>query len=189
MPLPKDDQSDALRDQSHETVSEETSSLKVDFSSWQDKFSQFAKSEKRHSVPPVSHTQPGSREGTGTFDGIAEVQKFRMEWAQFLDMLLKKNHKVIVTHLRSCELASFSDGILYMSCSRRFSYEELQHNADMLAAEMREFYNLPLKLQISHDAENDAGKGQTVFTFFSELAEKNDIVKFLVDEFGGELIY
>ena len=185
----KGGQPEVVQDKTPEEAPEEIASLQVDFSSWRDKFSQFAKSEKRPPAPPVPPAQSGSRDASGTFDGIAEVQKLRMEWVQFLDVLLKKNHKIIVTHLRSCELASFSNGILYMSCPRRFSYEELQHNADMLSAEMREFYNLPLKLHISYDAVSDAGKGQTVFSLFSELAEKNEIVKFLVNEFGGELVY
>ncbi len=120
---------------------------------------------------------------------MAEVQKFRVEWKQFLLLLLKKNYKIIVTHLRACELASFSHGILHVSCCRKFSYEELLHDANLLARELEDFYGLPLKLYISYDEEKDAGKEPTIFTLFSELSESNEIVRFLVREFGGELVY
>lgn len=123
------------------------------------------------------------------FDGVAEVQKFRVEWKQFLDVLLKKNYKVIVTHLRSCELASFSRGILHMSCHKKFSYEELLHDASLLARELEDFYGLPVKLHLSYDEEKDTGKEQTIFTLFRELSGSNEIVRFLVREFGGELVY
>ncbi len=162
----------------------------VDFSSWQDKFSKFAKSEKRRSVPPVPEASHDRPDTALRFDGVAEVQKFRVEWKQFLDVLLKKNYKVIVTHLRSCELTSFSHGILHVRCAKKFSYEELLHDAALLARELEEFYDLPVKLHISYDEEKDAdNKEQTIFTLFKELSESNEIVKFLVREFGGELVY
>lgn len=162
----------------------------VDFSSWQDKFSKFAKSEKRRHVPAVPGFTEVRSVAASPYEGAAEVQKFRVEWKQFLDDLLKKNHKVIVTHLRFCELASFSQGVLHMRCARRFSYEELLHDSGLLARELEAFYNLSIKLHISYDEEKDAGtKEQTIFTLFKELSEKNDIVKYLVREFGGELIY
>ena len=161
----------------------------VDFSSWQDKFSKFAKSEKRRFVPSVPGISRDRQDVSQPFDGVAEVQKFRVEWKQFLDVLLKKNYKVIVTHLRSCELASFSHGILHMNCSKKFSYEELLHDAGLLSRELEDFYGLPVKLHISYDEEKDTGKEQTIFTLFRELAESNEVVKFLVREFGGELVY
>ncbi|MCW8819038.1 MAG: hypothetical protein OQK61_01830 [Ignavibacteriaceae bacterium] len=162
----------------------------MDFSSWQDKFSKFAKSEKRRHVPAVPGRTEEHSAASTPYECAAEVQKFRVEWKQFLDDLLKKNHKVIVTHLRFCELVSFSQGVLYMSCARRFSYEELLHDAGLLARELEAFYSLPIKLHISYDEEKDADtKEQTIFTLFKELSEKNDVVKFLVREFGGELIY
>ncbi len=166
------------------------SSGSLDFASWQDKFSKFAKSEKRHSTTPVSGKTVDNPAGSLSFDGVAEVQKFRVEWKQFLDALLKKNNKVMVTHLRSCELESFSNGVLHLSSSRKFSYEELRHDAGFLRNELEEFYGLPLKLHVSYDEAKDAStKEQTIFTLFRELSESNEIVKFLIREFGGELLY
>lgn len=164
-------------------------SVPVDFSSWQDKFSKFAKSVKRRSAQPSPGMAELRQDASQPFDGVAEVQKFRVEWKQFLDVLLKKNYKVIVTHLRSCELASFSHGILHMSCHKKFSYEELLHDASLLARELEDFYGLPVKLHLSYDEEKDTGKEQTIFTLFRELSGSNEIVRFLVREFGGELVY
>ncbi len=166
------------------------SQTSVDFSSWQDKFSKFAKSEKRCPTSPAPGIAQDRPDSSQPFDGVAEVQKFRVEWKQFLDVLLKKKYKVIVTHLRSCELTSFSHGILHMSSGKRFSYEELLHDAALLTRELEEFYGLPVKLHISYDETKDAGtREQTIFTLFRELSENNEIVKFLVREFGGELVY
>jgi len=118
------------------------------------------------------------------------VEKFRVEWKQFLDHLLKKNLKVIVTHLRVCELSAFCEGTLYLGCARRFSYEELLQDIALLAAEFEEFYGIPVKLGIFHDAEKDANtKEQTIFTIFRDLSEHNEVVRFIVREFGGELVY
>ena len=45
-------------------------------------------------------------------------------------------------------------------------------------------------LHVRYDAERDAcTKEKTVFTTFQELSETNDVVRFLISEFGGELIY
>ena len=142
----------------------------------------------QRAVPP-----PANQEDSAVhvqLGDVAEVEKFRVEWKQFLDHLLKKNLKVIVTHLRVCELRACSGGVLYMSCARKFSYEELLQDVARLSREIDEFYGLPVKLTISYDAEKDAStREQTVFTLFRELSEKNDVLKFIIREFGGELVY
>lgn len=173
-----------------ETEALAVSSVPLDFSSWQDKFSKFAKSEKRRPAPPVPGKSGSQSDASQPFDGVAEVQKFRVEWKQFLDVLLKKNHKVIVTHLHSCELTSFSHGVLHMSCGKKFSYEELLHDAGLLARELETFYGLPVKLHINYDQTKESGtREQTIFTLFRGLSEDNVVVKFLIREFGGELVY
>ncbi|ASQ90212.1 DNA polymerase III subunit gamma/tau [Prosthecochloris sp. GSB1] len=162
----------------------------LDFSSWRDKFAKFAKSGVSRTAAPSRHETVDDAVPVRQFRGVAEVEKFRVEWKQFLDHLLKKNLKVIVTHLRVCELSSFSDGTLYIGCARRFSYEELLQDISLLAAEFEDFYGIPVKLGIFHDEEKDANtKEQTIFTIFRELSEQNEVVRFIVREFGGELVY
>ena len=97
----------------------------------------------------------------------------------------------MATHLQSCELAACSpDGVLDIVCCRKFSYEELQQDVTILQKQVSEFYALPLRLRLLYDAEKDAcTKEKTVFTLFQELSEKNEVIKFLVKEFGVELVY
>lgn len=159
----------------------------LNFSSWQDKLSKFTRNSSLQSHHTASSRGGGAQ---AEFEGVAEVQKFRTEWNQFLEELLRKQQNVLVTHLRSCELTSCHDGVLVMTCSRKFSYEELTRAADQLLQEIDQFYGIPVQLRICYDAEKGASnREQTVFTLFRELAESNDVVKYLVREFGGELVY
>lgn len=99
--------------------------------------------------------------------------------------------QVVVSHLHACELLSCNaQGHVGIGCCRKFSYEELLHDAHLLEEEMTAFYGEPLKLLVRYDAERDAcTKGKTVFTMFQELSESNEVVRYLIREFGGELIY
>jgi DNA polymerase-3 subunit gamma/tau len=97
----------------------------------------------------------------------------------------------MATHLQSCELAACSPGgVLDIVCCRKFSYEELLQDVAVLQKEVSEFYAMPLKLRILYDAEKDAcTKEKTIFTLFHELSENNQVIKFLIKEFGVELVY
>lgn len=80
--------------------------------------------------------------------------------------------------------------MLDISCCRKFSYEELQQDRALLQKELSEFYALPLKLRILYDAHKDAcTREKTVFTLFQELSQSNEVIRFLITEFGGELVY
>ena len=97
----------------------------------------------------------------------------------------------MATHLQSCELVACSpSGVLDIACCRKFSYEELQQERAVLQHELSEFYALPLQLRILYDAEKDAcTKEKTVFTIFQELSQQNEVIRFLITAFGGELVY
>ncbi|MEC9486731.1 MAG: DNA polymerase III subunit gamma/tau [Prosthecochloris sp.] len=159
----------------------------VNFSSWQDKLVNFS---RKSAHPPVKASSSSAGASHPPAAAVAEVEKFRLEWNQFLESLLDKKYKILVTHLRSCELTSCHDGELVLSCSRKFSYEELTQDADMLADELRSFYGISIRLSICYDEGKDSStREQTVFTLFRELAESNDVVRYLIREFGGELVY
>lgn len=114
-----------------------------------------------------------------------------MEWQQFLEHLTHHGHTVLATHLQSCELASCSaTGLVELACCRKFSCEEVQQERDMLQQEMVRFYQQPLQLRIRYDAAKDAcTKEKSRFTLFQELSQQNEVIRFIVQEFGGELMY
>ncbi|MEI6651119.1 MAG: DNA polymerase III subunit gamma/tau [Chlorobiaceae bacterium] len=129
--------------------------------------------------------------GAAGIEKVANLASLKVEWHQFLDHLARKTRNFMATHLQSCELVSCSPaGVLEIACCRKFSYEELLQGRATLQQEISEFYALPLQLRILYDAEKDAcTKEKTVFTLFQELSQNNEVVRFLITEFGGELVY
>lgn len=128
--------------------------------------------------------------GTGNAP-VAVLDELRLEWSRFLDHLAKTGQQVLVPHLHACELLSCTpNGQVEIGCCRKFSFEELLNSSALLEEEMCQFYRLPLKLLVRYDAQRDAcTKEKTVFTMFRELSETNEVVRFLIREFGGELVY
>jgi DNA polymerase-3 subunit gamma/tau len=114
-----------------------------------------------------------------------------MEWGRFLEHISAKGLQVMVSHLHASELMSCSpSGLVELGCCRKFSYEELLHDLTLLESELADFYKLPLKLAVQYDAARDAcTREKSVFTTFRELSENNEVVRFLITEFGGELVY
>ncbi|MBN1928513.1 MAG: DNA polymerase III subunit gamma/tau [Chlorobiaceae bacterium] len=122
---------------------------------------------------------------------VAVLEQLRMEWGRFLEHLSAKGLQVMVSHLHASELMACSpQGLVELGCCRKFSYEELFHDADLLAREMADFYKLPLRVTVRYDAARDAcTREKSLFTMFQELSESNEVVRYLIQEFGGELVY
>ncbi|NMW22089.1 MAG: DNA polymerase III subunit gamma/tau [Chlorobiaceae bacterium] len=128
---------------------------------------------------------------SGSLKSVADLDTLKVEWRQCLDHISRKSQNFMATHLQSCELAACTEeGLLDIVCCKKFSYEELLLDIAVLQKEVSEFYALPLKLRILYDAEKDAcTKEKSVFTLFQELSENNAVIRFLITEFGGELVY
>jgi DNA polymerase-3 subunit gamma/tau len=163
----------------------------LDLGSWQKKLSGFASNHAstQHLVTVSSETL--RHDSAGALEPVAELASLKVEWHQFLEHVAKKSRNFMAMHLQSCELVACSPGgVLDISCCRKFSYEELQQDRVVLQQEISEFYALPLQLRMLYDAEKDAcTREKTVFTLFQELSQKNEVIRFLVTEFGGELVY
>lgn len=167
-----------------------TAMPQVDFTAWQKKLSNFTRKQKDRPLEVPAAGAPVAGAMGAPYEGVLEVEKFRTEWKQFQDSLLNKGLRVLVTHLQACELTGSEQGALVMSCGRRFSYEELSADAALLSSEIAEFYGIPVRLSIRYDAERDhSTREQTIFTLYRELSENNEVVKTIIREFGGELVY
>ncbi len=159
--------------------------------SWQKKLSGFAVNstakEFRVGVEPALQDENGMPSSAIS----ADIEVLKLEWRQFLEHISKKSHNFMATHLQSCELVACTPGgVLEIACCRKFSYEELQQDRALLQKEVSEFYALPLQLRIRYDAEKDAcTREKTVFTLFQELTQENEVIRYLITEFGGELVY
>ena len=166
-------------------------STELDLGSWQKKFSNFASNpaSKQPRLPVSTKALPDGV--TPALNKVANLASLKVEWHQFLDHLVRKTHNIIATHLQSCELVSCSPaGALEIACCRKFSYEELLQERGTLQQEISEFYALPLQLTILYDAEKDAcTKEKSIFTLFQELSQQNEVIRFLITEFGSELVY
>jgi hypothetical protein len=131
-------------------------------------------------------------QGTPESHGIvADLQSLKLEWHQFLEHMSKTSRNFMSAHLESCELeACRPGGIIEIACCRKFSYEELQQERKLLQKELSEFYEMQLEVHMRYDAEKDAcTKEKSVFTLFGELSQKNDVIRYIITEFGGELVY
>ena len=136
-------------------------------------------------------TDTAGNGGGESLKGMADLATLKLEWRQFLDHISRKTQNFMATHLQSCELAACTpSGVLDIVCCKKFSYEELLLDIAVLQKEVSEFYALPLQLRILYDAEKDAcTKEKSVFTLFQELSDNNAVIRFLITEFGGELVY
>ncbi|TLU54361.1 MAG: DNA polymerase III subunit gamma/tau [Chlorobium sp.] len=139
---------------------------------------------------PLSRKKP-SEVSADTLQKVANLASLKVEWHQFLEHLTRKTHNIMATHLQACELVSCTPaGELEIACCRKFSFEELLQERETLQQEISEFYALPLHVTILYDAEKDAStKEKSVFTLFQELSQQNEVIRFLITEFGSELVY
>ena len=163
----------------------------IDLGSWKQAFSKFGSNADQH-LP--ARNQPCVEEsGAAAANGapVAVLEQLRMEWGRFLEHLSAKGLQVLVSHLHASELMSCSpSGVVQLGCCRKFSFEELQHDSDLLESELADFYRLPLRLAVRYDAERDAcTREKSIFTMFQELTDSNEIVRYLITEFGAELAY
>jgi DNA polymerase-3 subunit gamma/tau len=160
-----------------------------DLGSWKQAFSSFGSGTEPRAVPAASHDQddPSSE----TVSDTAALDRLKLDWHRFLYHLTRKGMQVLVSHLHACELASCtSQGHVALACCRKFSYEELLHDQHIIEKELTAYYDRPLKLQVRYDAERDAcTREKTLFTTFQELSESNEVVRYLITGFGGELVY
>lgn len=164
-------------------------SAAFDLGSWKQALSQFGSNpEQRMSGPVKAMLQDKGGQGEAP---VAVLDQLHLEWGRFLDHLSKKGLQVLVSHLHASELVSCSPrGVVELGCCRKFSFEELQHDTAMLEGEIASFYGLPLKLVVRYDAARDAcTKEKSIFTMFQELSDSNEVVRCIIREFGGELVY
>jgi len=163
----------------------------LDLGSWQKKLSGFASNPALQQLRTSSASDKRGEGDSGSLKSVADLDTLKVEWRQCLDHISRKSQNFMATHLQSCELAACTEeGLLDIVCCKKFSYEELLLDIAVLQKEVSEFYALPLKLRILYDAEKDAcTKEKSVFTLFQELSENNAVIRFLITEFGGELVY
>lgn len=117
-------------------------------------------------------------------------EALQIEWDAFITELEKEERTMLVSHLRMCEIEAFSDGLVKLKCVRQFSFDELSGMLDTVSDLASRFYETSLTFDLRHDREGaKATRERTPFELFHELARKNKLVKFLIDEFGAEPIY
>jgi DNA polymerase-3 subunit gamma/tau len=161
----------------------------LDLGSWQKKFTGYV-SNPAARLPSVSGGSGASPAASPACDD-GDVEALRLEWNLFLDSLQKGSESVLATHLQSCEItACNAKGVLDLVSCRKFSCEELIQAADLVGAKLTAFYHKPLRVRFRYDAEKDAcTREKSVFTLFQELTGTNEVVRYIITEFGGELIY
>lgn len=168
----------------------------INLSDWSSKFKRLIdETAYRPKQPPKK--QPASEDAQ--VNSVTEIpvstkkitfEKLQLEWDSFITQLEKEERTMLVSHLKMCEIESFSGGVVKLKCVRQFSFDELLGMQDVVAELASQFYETNLTFDLRHDREGaKATRERTPFELFQELAQKNKLVKFLIDEFGAEPIY
>jgi len=187
-PVPAETAPEPLSESLQPAAAPESKSGNFDLGSWQQKFTGYV-------ANPVAGTALKPQEGASLVAAdekhTADLDALRVEWVGFIDHINRTGNTVLGTHLLSCELLSCTpEGVVSIACCRKFSCEELIADAALLKKELTGFYSRTLSPRIRYDADRDAcTREKSVFTLFGELSETNAVVKFLITEFGSELIY
>lgn len=121
---------------------------------------------------------------------LITLDTLKLKWDGFISQLEEEERTMLVSHLRMCEIETLNGNLVKLKCVRQFSFDELLGMLDVVAELASQFYEAKLVFDLRHDREGaKATRERTPFELFQELAQKNKLVKFLIDEFGAEPIY
>jgi len=169
----------------------------LSFQKWREPFSQFVRdtrfqpqtaleSPTEDGPQQVEHdsrvieTEPGK---TLSFEGI------QSRWEEFLTFLDEKNQAILHSHLNFCDLKDFKENELHFVCQRELTFETLSEDAKALSKELSDFFQAGIvAIPIFDEAVVEANREKSPKELFEELAKTNELVKYLIDEFGAELM-
>ncbi len=123
---------------------------------------------------------------------LNEFEKdWQVQWPAFLQSLEEEGHVRLASHLRLCTFVSAEKKTLKLTCTSRVAYEMLQDELYIISEKARAFYQTPLCFEISLDktASSAAKKEHSREEQFKSLAERSELVRYLIKEFGAELSY
>ncbi|ACF12614.1 hypothetical protein Ctha_0143 [Chloroherpeton thalassium ATCC 35110] len=174
--------------------------LSIDFQAWKEKFNKFieestyqpkllGKKRSQENNPDASkETQP--ERFAEEHKPILPIEEISRRWENFLLSLEEKGNGLLASNLKVCEIKALKGRELTLLCSKEFAFEMLSGELARLSEAMQNFFQTPIYANLTIDKELvKATTEKSPYELFQELAKKNKLIKYLVDEFGAELIY
>ncbi len=166
----------------------------IKLSSWKEKFAKLVEETPyRPKVRPDKtiiakpDQQPSSTSKSS--DGISD-QELQERWIEFLQSLEQNGQARLASHLRLCKLIDASAKTLKLTCTSHVTYETLLDELYILSEGARTFYQANVFFEINLDKTTSAAKEEhSLEVRFKALAEKSELVRYLIAEFGAELSY
>jgi len=174
--------------------------LTIDFGAWKEKFSKFIEeSSYQPKLPmqkalPENASEPAELSATELPAAPHEItlsfEAISHKWDDFLQNLEKQGKGLLCSNMKVCELKGLKGHELMLLCSKQFAFEMLTSEPERASEALSLFFQTPIYANFSIDRELvKATTEKSPYELFQELAEKNKLIKYLVDEFGAELIY
>lgn len=171
---------------------------KIDLSKWKEKFSKLV--EETPYRPKVAAARPAMQNArtsemleraVPTTHSELNAEQVLERWGRFIEELERTGRSRLASHLRMCRIEHAGGVVLALHCPSRIAFETLLDEMPMLYEAAKAFYGASIAFEVLLDkAAMQARKEErTVEERFKELAEKNELVRYLIEQFGAELSY
>ncbi len=163
---------------------------------WKTKFAKFVFETPYRPKSLVKSTSTASPTPNASPDSDAPARPanltdlvVRDRWITFIERLDADGKSVLVSHLQLCNIESFNNQTVKLRCSSKTTFEILLDELHLLADAAEKFYGSRIQFDVVLDKTVVAKQGKTPQEQFKELAEKSDLIKYLIEHFGAELSY
>ncbi|MCS7012617.1 MAG: hypothetical protein NZM05_03145 [Chloroherpetonaceae bacterium] len=172
---------------------------KLDLSPWKERFSKLVEETPYRpksstarpvsSVSPAQHSAPAAVRSNAT-SSIA-LDKVLEQWQSFIETLERSGKSRLASHLRICQVEPAGGVVLNLRCPSRIVFETLLDELPQLCDAASSFYGAYIAFEVTLDkaALTLHKEARTLEERFQELAGKNALVRYLIEQFGAELSY
>ncbi len=157
---------------------------------WREPFSDFIRNTHYQHPQSKQETPEVPKHPDHDESKTITVEDIQARWEEFIEYLEESNQSVLRSHLAFCTILGLEDRHLQILCKNAFTYETLQEDAPKLTWALSEFFQTQVVVKPVFDKDvAEAHREKSPKELFEELAETNEVVKYLIREFGAELMY
>ncbi len=166
----------------------------IKLSSWKEKFAKLVEETPyRPKVRPDRASAESAHQPVAAHQNDRSIsdQELQERWIEFLQTLEQNGQARLASHLRLCTLTEVHAKTFKLKCTSRVAYETLLDDLHILSESARAFYqaNVFFELSLDKTALSAANAENSLEARFKALAEKSELVRYLIAEFGAELSY
>ena len=165
----------------------------IKLSSWKEKFAKLVEETPyRPKVRPDRASAESAHQPAAAHQNDRSIsdQELQERWMEFLQTLEQNGQARLASHLRLCTLTEVHAQTFKLKCTSRVAYETLLDDLHILSEGARAFYQANVFFELSLDKTMSAANEEnSLEARFKALAEKSELVRYLIAEFGAELSY